>query len=321
MLNRIEIPTALQNVMSEYAQDLDLKKEERLGLVLAGGGAKGRWQAGFLAFLSQLGLLQEVDVVAGTSVGGLNSLLVAKYRDEFEKAITVWENIRSNKDVYDGSLPRGGWSALLLVLAGKLTGESVLSNTPLRLLADKLFGQYRAQSDMLIPAYVVTTDRTDGSSVVLGPLSNPVDMAISTSSVPAAFPAYNNVYMDGGCSMNVPFPVIIEQGKATKVIVLYCDPDRTNALRKVEPPTVLSNGLAAINALFNVQEELSWKLLDGMQHVRKAEGLDPIEFAQFYPSAETGQLLEFSNLDVLQKGYDDAVRFVTEEKLRAFLLA
>lgn len=46
---------------------------EDYALVLCGGGAAGRWQAGVLAALAQQGVLGRCKVIAGTSVGGLNT--------------------------------------------------------------------------------------------------------------------------------------------------------------------------------------------------------------------------------------------------------
>lgn len=47
----------------------------RLGLVLAGGGAKGAYQAGAVACMAEFGI--EPEVIAGTSIGALNGAVLA----------------------------------------------------------------------------------------------------------------------------------------------------------------------------------------------------------------------------------------------------
>ncbi len=68
----------------------------RFGLVLSGGGAKGTYEAGVIYALKQLDILDKVSVVSGTSIGALNTLLVAM--DNPEAMIHIWDEI-SYKDV------------------------------------------------------------------------------------------------------------------------------------------------------------------------------------------------------------------------------
>ena len=54
----------------------------RFGLVLAGGGAKGAYQAGVIQALYELDIADKVYAVSGTSVGALNTLAFALNRKE-----------------------------------------------------------------------------------------------------------------------------------------------------------------------------------------------------------------------------------------------
>lgn len=59
----------------------------KVGLVLAGGGAKGAYQAGVLRALWDLDLVNNIDVVSGVSIGTLNALcLCMKDRDLIDKS-------------------------------------------------------------------------------------------------------------------------------------------------------------------------------------------------------------------------------------------
>ena len=50
-------------------------------LVLAGGGAKGAYQVGVWKAMTELGISKDVQVISGTSVGGINAALFASVRD------------------------------------------------------------------------------------------------------------------------------------------------------------------------------------------------------------------------------------------------
>lgn len=53
-------------------------KDIKFGLVLAGGGAKGAYQAGALRYLAEIGFVPHV--IAGTSIGALNGAVLASYQ-------------------------------------------------------------------------------------------------------------------------------------------------------------------------------------------------------------------------------------------------
>lgn len=78
-----------------------------VGLVLAGGGAKGAYQIGCWKALRACGLLH-FGAIAGTSVGALNAVLVAQ--DDYDKAESIWYNMSFSRVL------RLRWHALLAVL-------------------------------------------------------------------------------------------------------------------------------------------------------------------------------------------------------------
>ncbi len=53
-------------------------KNAKFGLVLAGGGAKGAYQAGALRYLAEIGFVPHI--IAGTSIGALNGAVLASYQ-------------------------------------------------------------------------------------------------------------------------------------------------------------------------------------------------------------------------------------------------
>lgn len=71
----------------------------KYGLVLAGGGVRGAYQIGVWKALRELGV--EVSAVSGTSIGAVNSALIAQ--GEYEAAQRLWKEISIDKII---ALPR-----------------------------------------------------------------------------------------------------------------------------------------------------------------------------------------------------------------------
>ncbi len=68
----------------------------KIGLVLSGGGAKGAYEAGVVKALIDAQI--KFDVVCGTSVGGLNAVLIAS--NQIDDLVKVWEEKVTNKSVF-----------------------------------------------------------------------------------------------------------------------------------------------------------------------------------------------------------------------------
>lgn len=75
---------------------------QEYGLVLAGGGGKGAYQAGVWKALCEYGIAQKVTVISGTSAGGLNAALFSLVKSE--EAEKLWLSEVSTKLTKDSSL-------------------------------------------------------------------------------------------------------------------------------------------------------------------------------------------------------------------------
>ena len=84
---------------------------KRVGLVLAGGGAKGAYQIGVWRALQERGI--KFDFISGTSIGALNGALIVN--QNYQRAIDFWYGLST----YAVGCP--GWS-LLAVLVMRLIG-------------------------------------------------------------------------------------------------------------------------------------------------------------------------------------------------------
>ena len=83
---RNEVPHA---IVRRYKVDMAMNGIARIGLALAGGGAKGAFTFGFVERCHELGIA--FDAVSGTSVGGLNAWLVAT--GQYDQGRTLWSDV------------------------------------------------------------------------------------------------------------------------------------------------------------------------------------------------------------------------------------
>lgn len=67
----------------------------RIGLVLAGGGARGAYQIGVWKGLKEIGIDKYISVVSGTSIGALNAVLFCQ--GNLDIAEEIWCNISNDK--------------------------------------------------------------------------------------------------------------------------------------------------------------------------------------------------------------------------------
>jgi NTE family protein len=98
---------------------------EHVALVLQGGGALGAYQAGVYQAMHDAGL--EPDWVAGVSIGGINSALIAGNPPELrvQRLREFWELVTSrqvslfNLDGDDARKARNSWSSMVTTLQGQ----------------------------------------------------------------------------------------------------------------------------------------------------------------------------------------------------------
>lgn len=232
---------------------------ESIGLVLAGGGARGAYEAGVLSTL--LPWLEEKhaqrpDVVVGTSVGALNAAYIAANAQEgmatlAEQALETWRAI-SYRDVLEpllsvGELTTFGRLAISLAFR-EVVPYSLLDPAPLATTLPKLirFGDIHrniAHRELRACAVVATAAHTNRSVVFHDGGVNPpsderrgidyVPTAISedhvraSAAIPVAFPGVHVAgpagargwYFDGGTRLNTPIKPALKL-QAERLIVI-----------------------------------------------------------------------------------------------------
>ena len=237
----------------------DREPRDPVALVLAGGGARGAYEAGALSVL--LPLLEErgerLRILIGTSVGALNvSFLAANAQlptDELiANVLAIWESISwgeiARRLLSGGSLLRlGEYAGEVLGLPGARL-ESLLDPEPLRATLRNRIDfeaiEDNVQAGRLDAAGVVATSALTGRSVVFHRgLDSPApdhrrridyvatalaeDHVLASAAIPAIFPAVEvkrpqvarGWYFDGGTRLNTPIKPALALG-ASRVVVI-----------------------------------------------------------------------------------------------------
>jgi NTE family protein len=172
----------------------------RIGLVLGGGGGKGAAHIGVLHILETLQL--PVDVVAGTSIGGIVAALYASSYSPDE--IEEWFHL---------ALKRGIWGR-------DPTNTGLLGTRKIEAILQEALGD-RTFADTRLPLALVAADLRRGREVILreGPL---VDAVLASTALPGVFPPVlrgDAVLVDGGVLNNVPVDVVQVMGAGRVIAV------------------------------------------------------------------------------------------------------
>ena len=251
--------------------------------MLAGGGARGAYEAGVLEVLApELARRgQAPDVLVGTSIGALNSAFFAARAHEpltevAEAAVQMWSEL--------------GWSDALrplvsgpelrrLLSAGAMVAglpgwhlPGLLDPTPLRRTLTRLVSFERITRNVmdgsLAAAAVVATSYANTRSVVFHhggapPASDPAraldyaatpilpEHVLASAAIPGAFPAVEvhrpreaaGWYGDGGVRLNAPLAPALALG-ARRVIVIGLNSSVTPVGRELRPDAL--DGLAQL---------------------------------------------------------------------------
>jgi len=249
-------------------------RRERIALVLAGGGARGAYEAGALAALAPALAArgESLDIIVGTSIGALNGAFFAARADEplettATAALEMWRELcwedALRPLVSPAELGRllGAGAMLAGLPGGGLAG--LLDPSPLRRTLERLvsFKQiaHNVEDGTLTAAAVVATAYHTTRSVVfhhggpelgLDPLraidyfatTISPEHVLASAAIPGAFPAIEirqppdatGWYGDGGVRLNAPLSPALALG-ADRVVVIGLNSSVTHAGASARP--------------------------------------------------------------------------------------
>ncbi len=197
--------------MLEQRQDVS-RADRCLGLALGGGGGRGGAHLGVLAALAQLEL--PIDMIVGTSIGGVVGVLFAAGYSPAEIA-----------EILDG---RSLWD----IVERDPRGRGLLGNHRLRAIFERALGE-RTFADLHIACTVIATDLVRGRQVIIDHGSL-VEALLATTALPGLFPPVEHEGMlltDGGIVNNLPVDIALARG-AHRVVAVDLDGDGDFALEE-----------------------------------------------------------------------------------------
>lgn len=208
----------------------------KLGLCFSGGGARGAYQIGVCQALKELGILDKVEAISGTSIGAVNAALVAcmpveKIRDLWfsipHEVLSTSESffkrlIHERIDFFKNGIY--SINALRKIIKENIDYDLIRAKKVFVTLSD--CGAKDGGLTSLIKASYLHYIRKN-KLVVYSPLwkqSNKqiTKQIIASCSIPVAFPAENidgKQYYDGGLYDNIPVKPLIDAGCDTIIVI------------------------------------------------------------------------------------------------------
>ena len=263
-----------------------LAQVDRIGLVLAGGGAKGAHQAGAMKaiyrFLAQHNALHKVKVIAGTSIGSWNALfwlanLIKPEGDWEEQGLHErwWRSISAK------SLAAPSWYF-------PLARNALLSTLPWRQVFDRIFGRQDVREQLLrTGVHFYLTRSNVGSGELECATNNPSPPAAShvtyecldandpdgylsglkaavfaSMDLPPLFPyvqRHNNFYEDGGVIDNLP--ITFAAGSEENCDLIFILPLSSDFEENPNRTSILARLFRIIDVRQGVLERSGFKLL------------------------------------------------------------
>lgn len=274
---------------------------------LAGGGSNGAWQAGNI--YQRWENRERPDVVAGTSVGALNGIMVATGQIEAMK--NLWHDI-SDKKVRKKRTNVGiGFDFLLHKMGLDKPVLAKWSNNPLK----KMVKQVITGTVTLIPYYASVVRVGDGEpdqyisiEIPAGTLINAdnadhyVNIIVASTAIPIVFDPvwiYDDMYFDGGVHHSSPIYTAIREKDITNMLAICCQPLENNAHRPTDIPGVASwtlDTLLAHRFYRDWEEFLRWnQAAEQAELIIDGQPIKYIEHEINFPDNVLGNALDFSS--------------------------
>lgn len=169
--------------------------------VLAGGGAKGAWQAGAMCALQRKG--EYPDYLFGTSVGALNAACYTF--GGIDSLFEVWSCITKTSDIFARR-----WNPF---------GNSFFDSSPLKKLIKKVVGQKQKTG---ATAYACYADLWTGETRYANSAQMDFqDFVLASASLPVICPPVDGRFVDGGVTEPCPLKQAVRMG-ADEITVILC---------------------------------------------------------------------------------------------------
>jgi len=217
-----------------------------LGMVLAGGAARGAYEAGVLRYVltelpRHLGHVPWPDIVSGTSVGALNGVYaVTRQKEYVRRMTTIWQEMEIAQIF---TLQSGGVMRTVRSMFNASQLTALLGVEPLYELARREFPRAALRDSIdsgACKAFIISATRLDDGfnvlfydadrSIALDPLPGASvvrthlneEHLLASAAIPFLFPPVkinDDYYVDGGLRQNTPLRPTIRAG-ADRILIV-----------------------------------------------------------------------------------------------------
>jgi NTE family protein len=293
--------------------------EKKTALILSGGGAKGAFECGAEKYAREV-KGYKWDLIAGVSVGALNSVMLAM--EKYDRLYEIWNTISDNQ-VYTGGFNL--WSIIKLLFGA----QSFYGNQPLRDLLAREYEPEKIKVNVRIGSVSLVT----GEYTQFVPSDPNFDTAVLASTVMPLIwepvnisPAYPSM-VDGGVRNISPIGDVL-QFDPDEIVIINCGSETFDPL-PAPPNTVLNIGYQTLEIMLN---ELfrgdmgQFQMINGLVKEAAGQGVtlhhpttgQPLKYYDckiIEPETPLGDTLDFSQPSVqksLKAGWDQAKKILGE---------
>ena len=310
--DHVHVRPALDSDMARLAR---IQSRTAVGLVLAGGGAKGLAHLGLYQALQERGLV--VDFVGGTSIGAIMAAMVASD----QPLATIMPIARAAF----ADKPTGDFN--LLPLISLIRGRRM--RRILQVALEQVFGHPADIEDTWKNYFCVASNYTEAREQVIsqGPLAQSL---LASTAIPGAFPPVpvaGDLLFDGGTFNNFPVSIMRKRRGVGQVIGMDLGVRRPKPVAFDEVPGTW----ALLRDRLRPRQQRRYKLPSFMAYLlnvnimysnsRQGESRRLTDL-YFSPPLERVGMLQWQRFDSIAKqGYVYACEVLdaqTEEQLRAF---
>jgi NTE family protein len=291
------------------------EEQPRIGLILAGGGARAAYQVGVLKAIARMRAPESTNpfpIICGTSAGAINASALAIYSEDFQNAVSrlvgVWGNFTVDqvfRSDFLGIAKSGAhWiSALLLGGLGRYNPSALFDRAPLKQLLNRSMPFERIsgaiEAGHIHSLSITASGYTSGQSVTFYqsaekieawdrairvgcPAEIGIEHLMASSAIPFFFEAVkiNREYFgDGSMRQIAPISPALHLG-ATKLMVIGVrgDDDEDYSREKTtEYPSLAQIGGHALNSIFLDSMEID---LERLQRINRTLEIVPKKYIE-----------------------------------------
>lgn len=184
--------------------------EEKIGVVLSGGGAKGSGQLGMMKYAYEKGIRPHF--ISGISVGSLNATMWAQ-EENLDLLESLWREMKGKSDIY-----RKNWFRPCKLY------RSIFDNKPLNRKINKYVNTEKLKNSP-IELHIGVIQLQSGAYTIVDKFhSDYKSMLLASTAIPIVFPAVTwqgNQYVDGGVRNIAPLKAAIDGG-CDRIYILHC---------------------------------------------------------------------------------------------------